>query len=231
VKANYQITKKDRIYYSLYFGKDVLSFEERNLENEPDSSENFGGIDFGFKLGNWTNTLRWNHVFTPKLFSNISLINTNFNYEINGDIVSNRIRISSNVIDIGTKIDFDFFKSPEQKIKFGGAFINHVFRPNIVTTTGNISELLGSSRGVKQVTQEMALYGNMEHELNPKYKISYGLRITGSTVKGKFYTGLEPRVAGRMMLNEKSALKASYSRMKQYMHRVSSSTVTLPTDL
>ena len=231
VKANYQITKKDRIYYSLYFGKDVLSFEERNLENEPDSSENFGGIDFGFKLGNWTNTLRWNHVFTPKLFSNIALINTNFNYEINGDIGSNRIRISSNVIDIGTKIDFDFFKSPEQKIKFGGAFINHVFRPNIVTTTGNISELLGSSRGVKQVTQEMALYGNMEHELNPKYKISYGLRITGSTVKGKFYTGLEPRVAGRMMLNEKSALKVSYSRMKQYMHRVSSSTVTLPTDL
>ena len=231
VKANYQITSKDRLYYSLYYGKDVLTFDEQDFEDESDTSGNVGGLDFGFNLGNWTNTVRWNHIYNPKLFSNVSFINTNFNYEIFGNIANNRIVISSNVVDLGGKADFDYFKSPEQKIKFGGSFINHVFRPNIVNTAGDISEIIGSSRGEKQVTQEMALYGNMEHELNEIYKISYGLRVSGSTVKGKFYTGLEPRIAGRMMLNEWDALKVSYSRMKQYMHRVSSSTVTLPTDL
>ncbi|MGB1040009.1 MAG: TonB-dependent receptor plug domain-containing protein, partial [Flavobacteriales bacterium] len=231
VKANYQITDKDRIFYSLYYGKDVLSFADEGSNDSDTSGGGGSAFDFGFELGNWTNTIRWNHIYNPKLFSNVSLINTNFNYEIYGNVANNRIIISSNVVDLGGKIDFDYFKSPEQKLKFGASFINHVFRPNIVTTTGDISEILGSSRGQKQITQEMAVYGNMEHELNEIYKINYGLRLSGSTVKGKFYTGIEPRVSARMMLNEWDALKISYSRMKQYMHRVSSSTVALPTDL
>ena len=237
VKANYQITKKDRIFYSMYYGKDVLAFGEDgtsgNDKTKNDSSENGSGsaFDFGFDLGNWTNTIRWNHIYNPKLFSNLSLINTNFDYEIFGNIANNSLIISSNVVDFGAKIDFDYFKSPEVKVKFGGAITNHAFRPNIVSTQGDISDFLGSSTGKKLVTQEMALYGNVEQELNPIFKINYGLRITGSTVKGKFYTGLEPRLAARMMLNEFDALKVSYSRMKQYMHRVSNSSIALPTDL
>jgi hypothetical protein len=227
VKANYQITKKDRIFYSMYYGKDVLDFNQA----QTDSSGNNSAFDFGFDLGNWTNTIRWNHIYSPKLFSNLSLINTNFDYKIRGNIANNKVIISSNVVDFGAKMDFDYFKSSEVKIKFGGAITNHAFRPNIVSTQGDISGFLGNSAGKKLVTQEMALYGNVEQELNPIFKINYGLRITGSTVKGKFYTGLEPRVAGRMMLNEFDALKISYSRMKQYMHRVSNSTIALPTDL
>ncbi len=227
IKANYQITPKDRIFYSMYYGKDVLAFNEQ----ETDSNGNSQALDFGFKLGNWTNTIRWNHIYNPKLFSNLSLINTNFDYEIYGNILNNKVVISSNVVDLGAKMDFDYYLSPEIKVKFGGAFTNHVFRPNIVSTAGDIEDIIGNSTGQKMITQEMALYGNVEQELNPIFKINYGLRISGSTVKGKFYTGLEPRVSGRMMLNEFDAIKVSYSRMKQYMHRVSNSTVALPTDL
>lgn len=229
VKANYQLTPKDRIFYSMYYGKDVLAFGEDG--DDKDTSGNSSAFDFGFSLGNWTNTLRWNHIYNSKLFSNLSLINTNFDYEIYGNIINNKVIISSNVVDFGAKMDFDYFKSPEVKIKFGGAITNHAFRPNIVSTQGDISDIIGSSAGQKLVTQEMALYGNVEQELNPIFKINYGLRLTGSTVKGKFYTGLEPRLAGRMMLNEFDAIKISYSRMKQYMHRVSNSTIALPTDL
>ncbi|MDB4088290.1 TonB-dependent receptor [Flavobacteriales bacterium] len=227
VKANYQITKKDRLFYSMYYGKDVLAFGEE----ETDSSGNSSTFDFGFNLGNWTNTVRWNHIYSPKLFSNLSLINTNFDYEIYGNIVNNKVIISSNVVDFGAKMDFDYFKSPEIKIKFGGAVTNHAFKPNIITTEGDISDFIGSSEGKKLVTQEMALYGNIEQEINPLLKINYGLRLTGSTVKDKFYAGIEPRLAGRYMLNEFDVLKVSYSRMKQYMHRVSNSTIALPTDL
>ena len=229
VKANYQLTPKDRIFYSMYYGKDVLAFGEDG--DDTDTSGTSSAFDFGFSLGNWTNTIRWNHIYNPKLFSNLSLINTNFDYEIYGNIVNNKVIITSNVVDFGAKMDFDYFKSPEVKVKFGGAITNHAFRPNIVSTQGDIADIIGSSAGQKLVTQEMALYGNVEQELNPIFKINYGLRLTGSTVKGKFYTGLEPRLAGRMMLNEFDAIKVSYSRMKQYMHRVSNSTVALPTDL
>lgn len=227
LKANYQISKNDRIFYSLYYGKDVLAFNDEATDSTGESST----LGFGFNLGNWTNTIRWNHIYSAKMFSNISLINTNFKYDIYGNAFNNQIGISSNVTDFGVKADFDYFYNNEIKFKFGAAGINHVFRPNIVSTSGDVADLLGSSRGERQVTQEMALYGNVDHELNPVYKISYGLRLSGSTVKGKFYTGIEPRVAGRMMLNEFDALKVSYSRMKQYLHRVSSSTISLPTDL
>ena len=114
VKANYQITEKDRLYYSLYYGKDVLSFNE----SQTDSNGNNSTFDFGFNLGNWTNTLRWNHIYSPKLFSNLSLINTNFDYEIYGNIINNKVIISSNVVDLGVKMDFDYFKSNEIKVKF-----------------------------------------------------------------------------------------------------------------
>ena len=232
VKANYQFGKNDRLFYSMYYGNDVLAFDESDISDEAESDTNQDlGLDFGFKLGNMTNTVRWNHIYNSKLFSNISLISTNFNYLIHGKIANNNIAISSNVLDFGLKADFDYFKSTGMKYKFGAAVTSHLFRPNIINTSGNIADLLGSSKGEKLYTQEYALYGNSEWEIDPIFKINYGLRITGSTVPGKFYGGVEPRIAGRMMLNEHDAIKLSYSRMNQYMHRVSSSSVSLPTDL
>ncbi|MFZ9847065.1 MAG: TonB-dependent receptor [Flavobacteriales bacterium] len=73
-KLNVKLGPKDHLYYSSYLGDDVLKLSA--------DAENEGLFKFGFVLGNYTNTLRWNHVYRNNLFSNVSLINTNFSYNI-----------------------------------------------------------------------------------------------------------------------------------------------------
>ncbi|MFT7612061.1 MAG: hypothetical protein ACI9J3_001010 [Parvicellaceae bacterium] len=235
-KAQYKINDKNRLFYSIYYGKDVLAFDGQDVDDQSDPAEQDTsaadlGLGFGFNLANLTNTVRWNHIYGDKLFSNVSLISTAFNYDINGKLGSNNIAIRSNIFDLGAKADWDYFKNSDLKIKFGTSFISHVFKPNIVSTAGDVSEFLESSAGDKLYTQEFGVYAHADQDIMPLWKIKYGLRVSGSFLKGRTYAGLEPRFSTRYMLNNKTSIKASYSRMKQYMHRVSSSTVALPTDL
>ena len=97
--------------------------------------------------------------------------------------------------------------------------------------SGDIETLLHSQEGEKMLTHEYGIYALNDWTINRRLKINYGLRLSASTVVGKTYRGIEPRLAIRYILNKNNSIKASYSRMKQYMHKVSSSTVALPTDL
>ena len=223
-KVNFKASKNDRIFFSSYFGDDVLRYNG----SEEDSTENFG---FGFNLGNFTQTLRWNHVFNPKLFSNLSLIHTRFKYNIQGKYADNNILIKSAVRDLGVRYALTHFRTNETKFKFGTELISHNFRPNVLSTSGEISEYLQNQQGELLQTFEGAVYGNIAHEFNTRLKFEGGLRLSASAPKNKLYGGIEPRANFTYLLNENSSLKLSYSRMKQYMHRVSSSSVALPTDL
>lgn len=233
-KMNLKISDRDRIFFSSYFGDDVLKFSD-NVESDPDTdttSANSDLLDFGFRLGNFTQTLRWNHLFSDKLFANFSLIHTTFKYNISGSFLDNSILITSRIRDLGLKADFDYFLNPKTHIKYGGGIINHGFRPNVVATTGVVSDFLDSKDGKLINNQEMFAYAGMDLEVSPRFKINTGLRLSGSLTTGNtFYPGVEPRVSGRYTVSEFASVKASYSRMYQYMHRVSSSTVSLPTDL
>lgn len=224
-KVNYKVDDRNRLYFSNYLGDDVLAFDGSDEESE----DLFG---FGFRLGNLTNTLRWNRLINDQVFSNISLIHTKFSYDINGRFNSNNILIQSDVRDIGVKADVDYYRSSREHIKFGGAVIEHIFKPNVVSTAGDISEFLASSEGENLNNLEFGFYGWDELSfLEGVYKLNFGLRVSGSLVENKTYVGIEPRVAMKYSLNEYDVVKASYSRMNQYMHRVSSSSVALPTDL
>ena len=231
-KFNYTISEKDRIYYSGYLGNDVLKVSEEGEPDETDSTESAFNTDFGFTLGNTTNTVRWNHIYNKRLFSNFSIISTNFKYNINGSFGDNNLLIRSRIQDLGGKLDYQFFRNSGHTIRFGGQYINHDFRPNVISTAGEISEFLESSEGDKIGFQELGLYFNSDQEMmGSVLKINYGLRLSGAIVDNQNYYGFEPRFSARYTLTENSSVKASYARMKQYMHRVSSSTVALPTDL
>ncbi len=232
LKANRWMGPKDRLFFSSYFGNDVLRFDDNDVSDAENDSTETSPFGFGFKLGNLTNTLRWNHLYSDKVFSNLSLIHTKFNYDIFGKFDQNNILIKSDVRDIGLKGDVDYFKSDDHHIKFGGQVTQHIFKPNVVSTAGEISEFLGSREGAQLLSTEWALYAANELDFKDGlWKVFAGLRTSGSFVKNKLYAGLEPRAAVRYMLNEFSSLKFGYSRMKQYMHLVSSSSVALPTDL
>lgn len=227
-KVNYTHNHKNRFYISSYIGDDVLRVRQ---ETGPDSSGSEDIFGFGFNLKNITQTVRWNHLFSDKIFSNTSLIHTLFNYDIEGNFVGNNLLIKSQIRDLGIKNDITNYYSQKLTLKYGVQVINHNFRPNIVSTSGEISEFLASQKGDLQTTLESALYGNAEWKIDTNTTIAVGLRLSSSAVRGKTYIGPEPRIAAKRNIGKTGAIKLSYSRMYQYIHRVSSSSVALPTDL
>lgn len=227
-KASYKISDRDRIYLSSYFGQDVLELQESTEAED----EEIADLTFGFRLGNFTTSLRWNHIYkNEKLFANFTLLQTRFKYDIGGDFVDNTLLIRSQIQDIGLKGQWEYFRSPDDRIDFGVDAVLHLFRPNVVNTSGDISDFLRSRRGNLIQTQEMAVYAGRENKLSSRLTTYYGLRISSAVVQSAFYLGAEPRLSLNYKIRPLLSLKTSYSLMRQYMHRVSSSSVILPTDL
>lgn len=228
VKLNYKISERDRVYVSSYFGNDILAFNETSQSSDQGNED----LDFGFNLGNFTSTVRWNHIYdNQKLFSNVTLHQTRFKYDINGEFIANQVLIRSQIQDIGAKADWQYFFNPDNTIIFGVQTTAHFFRPNVIGTSGDISELIDQKKGQLIQNFESAVYVGNERELNDNLSINAGLRFSFTLTDKTMYGGPEPRFSTRFKLSEKRSLKASYSLMRQYMHRVSSSSIALPTDL
>ncbi len=221
-KINYNIGPKDRLFISSYFGNDVLDVSS----NEDSLSGNFG-----FKLGNFTQTVRWTHVFNPKLFSYLSLIHTRFKYDIEGNGFGSSLLVRSAIRDIGLKYDFQYFRSSELKILYGVQVTNHNFKPSVINTTGEISDYLKDKDAKLITTFETNAYADVRYDITSRWKIQAGLSLPTSITAKKTYLGISPRVNTTFIVNENQSFKASISRMYQFMHRVSSSSFALPTDL
>lgn len=112
-KANYKITDKDRIFVSGYFGKDVFGFAQ----------------EFGFDWGNATGTVRWNHIVNDKLFSNTSLVFSNFNYQFTIGQGDESFGVLSSIQDYNLKQDFSYFLNKNNTVKFGLNAMHHTFKP------------------------------------------------------------------------------------------------------
>ncbi len=237
-KITYKISDRDRIFLSSYIGKDILDFNETVDESEDedgvadDVSSVEEELNFGFDLGNVTTTLRWNHLYpSNKMFHNVTLYQTQFQYDIGGNFVDNSILIQSEIRDLGVKADWDYYLNPRNSIRFGTQGIWHIFRPNVVNTSGEISEALSSQSGGTIRNLEGSLYAQNDHKLSDQLAVNYGLRFSSSAVASRFYSALEPRLTGNYTFGQLNSVKLSYTFMRQYMHRVSSSSIALPTDL
>ena len=239
-KANYRFSDKDRIFLSGYFGRDVFEFSS--------NSDDFG---INMPWGNSTATLRWNHLFDDKLFMNATAVYNDYNFEVGLNQENWDFELFSGIQDWNFKTDFSWYPDPKHSVKFGLNYTYHTFIPS--TTSGE------SSDGVEIQTEEVrekyahegALYIEDEFDISEKWRLSGGLRFSlfnqvgpydfyrddellESFDKGesvKTYTGFEPRLKARYKINDKSSVKASYTRTNQYIHLVSNSGTTLPTDV
>lgn len=227
-KVNYKLNDRDRVYVSSYIGRDVIrAASEENANDSLDFDANINS-----NLGNFTITTRWNHIYpSGKLFHNLTLLRSQFDYNLEGKLLENNVLISSSIRDLGLKLDYDYRPNSQTTYKFGLNLINHVFRPNLVSVQGAISDFLKSRPAAKIANQELAAYGSLDKDLGDRWKINGGLRISASAVQESFYSNVEPRLAVRYQLSESHSLKVGYARMAQYLHLVSSSSVALPTDL
>jgi hypothetical protein len=237
-KVNFEISDNDRIYFSGYFGSDVLGL----------------GKTIGFDWGNTTATIRWNHLFSEKMFSNTSLIYSKYEYNINMNLTGNNITVYSRIKDYNLKEDLHYYIDLENELKFGLNSIYHVIVPGTVTETNN------SKTDRLQLTDkyswENAFYISHQYKPSQLWNLEYGVRLSSfSSIgpgvyytyndsgealdstkysSGKFiktYFNVEPRVAINYILNDESSIKASFSRSTQNLHLLSNSSTSNPTDV
>ena len=216
-KVNYQLSDKDRLYLSGYFGRDKFKFDNDNF-------------NFGFDWGNATGTARWNHVFTPKLFANTTFTYSDYNYDISTKVTSFGFEIGSAVTDVNLKTDFYYVANKQNTIRFGGNITYHQFEVGRLrggSDDGEVSFAAGDNYDGIQ----FGIYGSDEWEPNDRLKINAGLRVSGFSNDGKTYVRPEPRLAAKYSLNDQLTIKGSYARMNQYLHLVSTSGIALPTDV
>ncbi len=234
-KVNYRFSDKDRLFASAYFGRDVLDYKS-----------NQRGFNFKMPWGNATTTLRWNHLFSDKLFMNVSAIYNAYDFEIEGSQDQFTLRLISGIEDWNAKVDFDFFPSVQHSLKFGANYTYHTFTPNIASSeSGDVS----FESGIKEkFAHESAIYIQDNYKINPKLTVDFGLRGSMFTQVGPYesksenktydkgepvvtYTGLEPRLGAKYTLNQAASLKLGVTYNNQYIHLVTSSSGTLPTDI
>jgi hypothetical protein len=227
-KLTFVANSSNRLYLSAYQGNDVLKMSPSSR----DTAGSEGQLKSGMKLGNKAMTLRWNHMFRENRFSSdLTALYTNFNYNIDGSMNDNEISMRSAIRDLGIKGEIKSYATGNHKAVAGFSIINHYFNPNIVNSKGVLVERFGNSTGKELHNNEAALYLNDDYRITEDWQLNAGIRLSGDFVETKTYVNAEPRLALRYRINERSALKVSYSRMTQYMHLVSSSSLALPTDL
>ena len=238
-KVNYQLNENNRIFLSGYFGRDVFKFSK----------------EFAMNWGNATGTLRWNHLFSNKLFSNFTLIYSNFDYNLGVPEGTEAFEWTSRIIDKNAKADFTFYANPKNTIRFGLGTIHHTFKPGDVKSIGN-SSIFNDFTLSNKYAYEHSAYLSNEQNISSKIKVHYGLRaslfqnigtdtsyafntsnpnsyqvndtITNKSGAFNNYFNLEPRLSIRYLLNSKSSVKATYNRMTQYLHQANNSTSSSP---
>ena len=235
-KLNYRINDNNRVFLSGYLGRDKFGHEVMDMN-----------------FGNRALTARWNHIFTPQLFSNFTFVASHYDYYL-GTTLNSTIAQDwkSQLKDMGAKADFSYSINPTNNLRFGYNFAHHTFYPGEGGGTGE-DTAIERFELPKKYAMDHAFYASHEVTLFKKLSIRYGLRYTlfqnigngeydylldnyqaiDSTkyAKGKVYhnqSEFEPRVALNFMFNDVHSVKASYSRTAQFLQLASNSAAGSP---
>ena len=232
-KLNYKISNNDRLYLSGYFGDDIFGL------NFIDNSDEF---DFGLGWGNKTATLRWNHLFSDRLFSNTTFTYSRYAFDIDQGFNSGdydlRFGYISGLKDFGSRMDFEFSPNPSHSIKFGASYTYHDFFPGQLdlefeypngVTDVDIDTIFYFSEDL--VANDAFIYFEDEIKFSERLKANFGLHAGLFSIRGNNYFKLQPRFSGRYMLDDKWSIKCSYAEMQQNLHLLTNSSVGLPTDI
>jgi hypothetical protein len=243
-KVNYQFSEKDRLYLSGYFGRDVFDFKNAKQE-----------FNINIPWGNGTGSLRWNHVFGKKLFLNTTAVYNDYNFTFNGIQNNFKLQLASGIRDVGLKQDFDYYPASGHKLKLGWQYTYHRFKPSVFSGSQDSTTFTPQNAQIK-FANEAAIYVQDDWDIAKNLKLNIGLRYSNFTQIGKYkryivdqfqnridsvsykagqkvktYQGLEPRLTARYEINAASSVKASITKNNQYIHLVSNSGTTLPTDI
>lgn len=232
-KLNHSFSRRDRLYLSVYVGQDKFSDkQEFTSANQAEEQQ------FKMRWGNATGALRWNHIFSPRLFSNLTLTHSQYsfrqdselNIEEEGLSINRRVSYNSSIKDRGAKADFDYAASSHHSLVFGGSYTHHTFRPE--ATKLQTDTLILTSDSFSSISaHEFYTYAEDRIQLSKRLQASAGVHFSGFKVRGTFYNSLQPRLALGYTAANGIGLRASYVTMAQYLHLLSNPSTGTPTDV
>ena len=235
-KFNFRLNDNNRFFFTFYTGEDDFN---RNMTLESNS--------FGINWNNLAGTLRWNHLFTNRIFSNTTLNYSKYNYSLTLPQEQNGFW-NSGISNITFKTDFAWYLNPRNTIRMGLEATLHHSNPGNVTVA--VKNAAKQAPVVAQYhAMEYVFYASNEQQIGKKFSIRYGIRLPvwqdlgpakvcyfdanhqvidtlsyGNSVAYSTTFSPEPRINIQYQINQKATVKASYSRTTQFMQLLSNST-------
>ncbi len=243
-KMNYVLNDKNRLFISGYFGRDITLFSEF----------------FGFDWGNATASARWNRIFSPRFFSDVSLIYSNYQFNITGDIGPAKFQWNSMLNNINLKANFNYVIGENNTLSFGAQTIYHNLNPGRIqariedaaVADNQLSSDNGWEHGVF-INDEVSLFSgrlaltyglraSLFQTIGPGYQYTFDksdplrwqVQDSLNLKSGKIYdtfSALEPRFSFRLRIDEQSSVKGSFNRMTQYIQQAQSAQSVAPYDV
>lgn len=224
-KVNFDLNKYNRLYVSAYLGRDKFYYKEKIDDFETNAALYWGNV---------TSTVRWNHVFNKKTFSNASFIFSQYNLNIGLEDKSAgetfTLNFNSGIRDYSLKYDIDYLPNIRHSIKTGVISTFHTFTPNAVVIKESSGSFNYDDKEQYQ-TVESGIYIQDDYRVTSRWRILAGLRISHFVAEDKQIARPEPRFSSSYMIGKRTSVKASYAEMNQYIHLLSNTGVGLPTDL
>jgi hypothetical protein len=249
VKISHKISDTDKLFLSLYSGDDAIYMSMKsNYSYSGESSSD--KISMDWKWGNLISAFRWNHIVNSKLFMNTTASFTRYRFNMKiGEKFSSvadgssvalgtnmEVGYLSGIQDYAIRTDFDYTPLPGHDVKFGASYMNHTFRPGVsaakYSVTADETVSMDTTFGDKNVLgHEVNVYAEDNLSIGSFLKANVGLNYSMFQVQGESYHSVEPRLSMRLLITDKLSFKAGYASMSQYIHLLSNSNLSLPTDL
>ncbi len=248
-KMNWKISSKDRIYLSAYSGDD--QFYTRFTDEQERGGEKVSeGVQVGLGWGNLTSTLRWNHLWTDKLFSNTAITYSRYRFltensftseEFVNDVLENGTNVGfgyvSGINDVSAKIDFDYIPVPNHFIRFGANTTRHVFIPGenffnfeLISEGEEVFKLDSIIGQDTTYAWENYVYIEDDFEITSRLKANIGLHYSNFLVDKQQYHSIQPRISLRYLFGNKLSVKASFATMQQNIQFLTNENLGLPWD-
>ena len=242
-KIKHQFNDRSRIFISLYNGKDKM--DTKFIDGDDDY---YTKDRLDLQWGNFLSAIKWNYQISPKLFSNTTVAYTHYNFNVKSKYLTQSIsknfennynsEYSSGIKDLAFNIDFDYHPVPNHHIRFGAGYLRHQFKPEVQSSRMRYNEndatidTTFTSMGDSRISaHEANIYMEDNFNIGNRFSANIGFHFSLFNVGNKTYTSFQPRFSTRYQLTDNIALKASYTKMSQYIHLLSSYTITMPTDL
>ena len=250
-KLTHRFSDRDRLFLNAYYGRDIFHFMDEDEYEIAGGSNEYRKYDdkTHIRWGNLLTSVRWNHVFNGRLFSNATVAFTDYRMRM-GYTTSEKSQdtkyfykykfdYGSGIRDLTAKIDFDYTPAPRHIIKFGGEYVNHAYIPETYTTVEKendkgqmVTDTTYTNKKEKnRLGHEMSVYIEDDFTVGGWLTLNPGVHLAMFLTSGRTYWSPEPRMSAKVDFGKGVSVKAAYSRMAQYVHLLSSAQITLPIDL